>query len=165
MSPARGRWRRGSRVDRLRDRGDVRGLVRVLRKHDWVVDRDGMATDLEVKRRTAAAAALGAIKGRAAEDGLVLALADDHPAVRRAAVEALGPTPSPYALKALSHAAATWREPSLEDARAAAVQLLVEVGDELHAVEYTQVLVADESRSSLSAEEVSTIRMLFGADS
>jgi HEAT repeat protein len=165
MSPASRRWARRSKVDRLRDRGDVRRLVAILDTQDWLVDRGGNRIDLEVGRRIEAVAALGTIKSRDAEEGVIRGLDDTDPSVRRAAVVALRPRPGMRALKALARAAATWRDPALQSARDAALELLLDVGDELHAVEYTQVLIDDESRPSLTAAEEESVRQLFQADS
>jgi HEAT repeat protein len=153
-----------SKVERLRDRGDVRRLVRLLGNHDWIVDRDGVLLDLDVGTRIEAVYALGTIDDPGAEDGIVRALADDDPRVRRAVVEALAPTPSARAAKAVARAAALWRTPALETAHKAAIDLLVGLADELCAVEYTQVLV--ESRADgLSDAEQTAVSRLFAADS
>jgi HEAT repeat protein len=160
LSHPRGR----SKVERLRKRGDVRRLVRLLAKHDWIVDRDGVLLDLAVGSRIDAVNALGTIDDPSAEDGIVRALADDDPRVRRAAVEALAPAPSPRAAKALAQAAALWRTPALETAHQAAVDLLLRLADELNAVEYTQILV--ETRpDGLSVAEQTAVSRLFAADS
>jgi HEAT repeat protein len=156
--------RRRSKVERLRERGDVRRLVGLLGGHDWIVDRDGVLLDLDVGRRIEAVYALGTIDDLSAEDGIVRALADDDPRVRRAAVKALAPSPSPRAAKALARTAALWRTPALEPAHQAAVDLLVGLADELNAVEYTQILV--ETRADrLSDAEQAAVRRLFAADS
>jgi HEAT repeat protein len=157
--------RRGrSKIERLRDRGDVRRLVGLLGQHDWIVDRDGVLMDLAVGSRIETVYALGTIDDRSAEDGIVRALADDDPRVRRAAVEALAPSPGPRAAKALARTAALWRTPALAPAHQAAVNLLVGLADELNAVEYTQILV--ETRAGgLSDAEHAAVTRLFAADS
>jgi HEAT repeat protein len=165
MSHVSWRWARRSKVERLRDRGDVRRLVKVLDRHDWLVDRDGHRVDLELGRRIEAVAALGTIKSRDAEEGVIRALDDGDPRVRHAAVVALRPRPSMRALKVVARAAATWSDPAAKSARDAAMELLLELGDELHAVEYTQALVDDENRSSLGPEEERFVSELFQADS
>jgi HEAT repeat protein len=165
MSARPDRRRRRSRIERLRDKGDVRALARVLRKHDWLFDREGRALDLEIGRRMQAVAALGSIKSTEAEAAVLIGLRDRDPRVRRAAVDALRPAPSPRAVKELAQAAGSWSDPRLVEARAAAVDLLVELGDELHAVEYTQVLIEDDRRASLTADEETAVRQLFRADS
>jgi hypothetical protein len=96
---------------------------------------------------------------------VLLALADRDPRVRRAAVEALRPAPSLRAVKALARTVGAWSDPELDEARGAAVDFLVELGDELYAVEYAQALVEDEQRSSLGEAETSAVRRLFDADS
>ena len=164
MSHFRLQRRRRSKIQRLRDRGDVRRLVGLLGGHDWIVDRDGVLLDLDVGSRIETVYALGTIDDLSAEDGIVRALGDDDPRVRRAAVEALAPSPSPRAAKALARTAALWRTPALEPAHQAAVDLLVGLADELNAVEYTQILV--ETRADgLSGAERAAISRLFAADS
>jgi HEAT repeat protein len=159
------RWRRRSEVERLRDRGDVRRLVRVLDQHDWVLDRDGVLVDLAVAKRIEAVSVLATIDDPSAEDGIARALHDDDPRVRRTAVQALGPAPSTRAAKALARATARWREPASAAARRAALELLVELADELNAVEYAQVLVETGHDDGLSDEEHAAIERLFAADS
>jgi HEAT repeat protein len=157
-------WRR-SKVERLRDRGDVRRLTSMLDEHDWVLDRDGVLVDFAVARRLAAVTALGTIDDPSAEDGLVRALADDDPRVRRGAVEALAPTPGAHAAKALAKAMAHWSTPDSESARLAALELLVGLADELNAVEYGQALVQRRHDEGLTAEERTAVSRLFAADS
>jgi HEAT repeat protein len=142
----------------------VRRLVAFLHKHDWLVDRSGVLIDLEVRRRIEAVDALGAVGGEEAENGLLTALGDVDPRVRTAAVAALGPRPGHRAAKALAAAVPTWRDPELSGARDAALDLLVELADEVHAVVYAQTLV-DERRESLSPAEEDALRRLFAADS
>lgn len=163
MSRSPSQPRRRSKIERLRNRGDVRRLVGLLDEHDWIVDRDGVLLDLDVGRRLEAVSALGTIDDARAEDGIVRALADDDPRVQRAAVEALAPTPRARAAKALAQTAALWRTPALETAHQAAIALLVGLADELHAVEYTQILV--ETRADgLSVAEQTAVSRLFAAD-
>ena len=100
------RLRRRSKAERLAARGDVRRLIRLIGKHDWLVDADGHARDLAVGRRIEAVAALGSIESGDAEAGILIALADDDPRVKLAAVEALGSKPSARAARALARAAA-----------------------------------------------------------
>jgi HEAT repeat protein len=158
------RFRRRSRAERLRDRGDVRRLARRLDAHEWLVARDGSRTDLAVGERLEAVVALGEIATEEAEAAIAGALGDRDVRVRRAAVEALGPSPGVPALKLLARAAAGWDDPALADLREAAVALLVEVGDELAAVEFAHVLVDDPERSALDTAEEEALRRLFDAD-
>jgi hypothetical protein len=159
------RWRRRTRVEWLRDRSDVRRLTRLLSYHDWVVDRDGHLVDLGVGRRIEVVTALGAIGDPAAHEAILRGLEDDDPRVRRASVEALGPYPSDRAARTLAAAAARWRQPDLEDAHQAAVDLLVGLADELNAVEYAQALLDDRQRDSLAPPEQLAAQGLFAADS
>lgn len=158
-------WRPRSRVERLRDRGDVRRLVRMLDKHDWVLDRDGVLVDFAVARRLAAVTALGTIGDPDAEDGLVRALEDPDARVRRAAVEALAPAPGRHASKALAKAMARWTTPDSESARRTALDLLVALADELNAVEYAQALVEIRHAGGLAEEDRIAVSRLFAADS
>lgn len=159
IGPKMSRWGRKHKVERLRERGDVPRLVEILNPHGRRAD-----SDVDVGRRIEAVRGLGTIKSSSGEEGVIRALADPDPRVRHAAVEALRPTPSGRAVKALARVAATWRHPAFESAREAALALLLEVGDELAAVEYAQVLVSEERRPSLTPEEQSAVRRLFTAD-
>jgi HEAT repeat protein len=154
------RWRR-SKIERLRDRGDSRRLIRLLDKHDWLVDRDGMARDLAVGRRVEAVTALGTIDTDHAEEGVVRALEDDDPRVRLAAVMALRPKPSSLAAETLARTAPAWHEHTAQRARAAAVDLLVDLGDEILAVVYAQTLANDPVREELTAQDEEDLRRLF----
>jgi HEAT repeat protein len=157
------RPRHRTRIERLRDRGDSRRLIRLLDKHDWLVDRDGMARDLAVRRRVEAVTALGAIDTDHAEEGVVQALEDNDPRVRLAAVEALRPRPSDLAAETLARIAATWSDRDFERAHAAALELLVELEDEVFAVVYAQVLVNDPDRQELTANDKQNLRRLLAS--
>ena len=162
---ARGmRARRRTKAERLQARSDVRGLVRLLGEHDWLVDRDGVARDLAVGRRLQAVTALGALDGPEAENGVVLALEDDDPRLRRAAVEELGPTPGSAAATALAKAAATWREAALAGARAAAIETLVALDDEALAVVFARTLLDTAGARELGADEQLALRRLFAIE-
>jgi HEAT repeat protein len=155
---------RSSKAERLAARGDVRRLVRLLGTHDWLVDADGQARDLAVGRRLEVVAALGTMKRGDAEDGLVLALGDDDPRVRQSAVMALRADASDKAAKALARAAASWRDPGLAQARAAAVEALVAMDDEVLAVVFAETLVDDPQREQLSSDEEAELRRLFDVE-
>jgi HEAT repeat protein len=155
------RLRRRTKLERLRDRGDSRRLIRILDKHDWLVDRDGMARDLAVGRRVEAVKALGTINTDHAEEGVVRALEDDDPRVRLAAVEALRSDPSVLAAETLARTAARWRDVGYERERAAAVGLLIELDDERLAVVYAQALVNDPERNELTVQDEHDLGRLF----
>jgi HEAT repeat protein len=162
------RRRRRTRIERLRDRGDSRRLIKILDKHDWLVDRDGMAQDLAVGRRVEAVKALGTIDTDHAEEGVVKALEDGDRRVRLVAVEALLPSPSDLAAETLARIAAGWRSSDFERERTAAVQLLADLDDESLAVVYAQTLANDPERDELTARDEEDLRQLFagvgGAD-
>ena len=158
------RLHRRSKAQRLAARGDVRRLIRLLGTHDWLVDADGQARDLAVGRRLEVVAALGSIERGDAEDGLVLALADDDPRVRQAAVVALGADASDKVAKALARAAASWRDAGLAEARAAAVEALVTMDDEVLAVVFAETLVDDRQSEQLSPDEEAALRRLFDVE-
>jgi len=157
------RLRRRTRIERLRDRGDSRRLIKILDKHDWLVDRDGMAQDLEVGRRVDAVKALGTIDTDHAEEGVVRALDDGDRRVRVAAVDALLPSPSDLAAETLARTAAGWRGPDFERERAAAVAVLADLDDESLAVVYAQTLANDPDRDELTAQDEEDLRRLFGS--
>jgi HEAT repeat protein len=153
---------RRSRIERLRDRGDSRRLIKILDKHDWLIDRDGMAQDLTVGRRVEAVKALGAIDTDHAEEGVVKALEDGDRRVRIAAVDALLPSPSDLAAETLARIAGGWRGPDFERERAAAVELLVDLDDEGLAVVYAQTLANDPARDELTEQDQEDLRRLIG---
>jgi HEAT repeat protein len=154
--------RRRTKIERLRDRGDSRRLIKILDKHDWLVDRDGMAQDLAVGRRVDAVKALGAIDTDHAEEGVVRALEDGDRRVRLAAVDALLPSPSDLAAETLARVAAGWRGPDFERERAAAVDLLADLDDESLAVVYAQTVANDPERDELTGQDEEDLRRLFG---
>ena len=137
--------------------------MRLLATHDWLVDADGQARDLAVGRRLEAVAALGTIERPDAEAGVVRALDDDDPRVRRAAVAALGAEVSPKAAKALARAAATWRDPSLGQARAAALDLLERLNDECSPSSLPRRSMDDPQFERLQDSEEAELRRLFAA--
>ena len=155
------RLRRRRKAERLRDRKDVRRLARMLERHDWLVDPDGVALDLAVGQRLEAVTALGSIDAEEAERAVVTALHDDDPRVIRAAVDALGPTPGPAAAKALAQAAGSWRAPILADARRAAIEVLVGLDDEVLAVVFADSLLTNVGNAAIAGEESAALRRLF----
>jgi HEAT repeat protein len=157
------RFHRRTKAERLAARGDVRRLVRLLRHRDWLVDADGHARDLAAPRRLEAVAALATVDSEAAEDGLVLALDDDDPRVCEAAAVALGVDASPRAAHALARAAATWREPGRARARAAALDVLVGMNDEVLGVVFAEALLEDEELDELRPDDERALRRLFAA--
>jgi HEAT repeat protein len=157
------RFHRRTKAERLAARGDARRLVRLLRDHDWLVDADGHARDLAAPRRLEAVAALATVDSEEAEDGLVLALHDDDPRVREAAAVALGVEASPRAAHALARAAATWREPGLASARAAALDVLVRMNDDVLGVVFAEALLEEEELGELRPDEDRALRRLFAA--
>jgi HEAT repeat protein len=157
------RFHRRTKAERLAARGDVRRLVRLLRDHDWLVDADGHARDLAAPRRLDVVAALATVDSEEAEEGLVLALEDDDPRVRQAAVVALGVDASPRAAHALARVAATWREPELAGARAAALDVLVRMNDEVLGAVFAEALLEDEELDELRPDEERDLRRLLAA--
>jgi HEAT repeat protein len=160
----RRRLRRRTKAERLAARGDVRRLARLLKAHDWLVDADGQARDLAVGQRLEAVAALGTVEGAEAEAALVQALRDDDPRVLQAAVIALGPDASDKAARTLARAAATWRDPSLAQARQSALDVLVAMDDEIIAIVFAEALAKDDQREHLNDTDENDLRRLFDRD-
>jgi HEAT repeat protein len=122
-------WRRPPKVERLKKAGDVDGLVRALHYEDPITDRDGREVDLGAAVREDAAAALSAMEGPAARDGLARALRDPEESVRIVTVRALGQHRGSAGLEPLVEAVATWTEPERSEAREEAVAALAEWRD------------------------------------
>jgi HEAT repeat protein len=109
-------------------------------------------------------AALGTVEGAEAEAALVQALRDDDPRVLQAAVIALGPDASDKAARTLARAATTWRDPSLNQARQSALDVLVAMDDEIIAIVFAEALAKDDQREHLNDTDENDLRRLFDRD-
>lgn len=120
---------RPPRVDKLRRRNDVEGLVGALGYEDLVRDRGDQVIDLGANVRRLAAEALGEIEGQAAFAGLVRALDDPEESVRIMAVRGLSRRGDPLAAEQLTSAVTNWTEPSYARARKEALDALAYLRD------------------------------------
>ena len=80
--------RRRPKIEKLKQAGDVEGLRAMLDYRDTRAATDGVLWDLGAPVRAEATTALAGLDGQAAEEGLTHALADPHPLVRKAALDA-----------------------------------------------------------------------------
>jgi HEAT repeat protein len=151
---------RKARIARLTKRGDVARLVRLLAERDWLVDRDGVRRDLAVGRRLEVVAALGAIDGPEAEGGLLVAMTDEQPQVRLAAVDALPGKPTAETAEMLAREVAGWRDPAFEEARVRALDILSAQGDPTLGAVYAETLI-EGAHAELTTEEIAAIRQIF----
>jgi HEAT repeat protein len=115
---------RQPKVEKLRRKNDVDGLVGALSYEDLVRGRDGDVVDLGVDVRRLAAEALAGMQGHAAFNGLLRALDDPEEGVRRTAVHALRERGDPVAVEQLTSAVTSWTQPEYARARAEAADAL-----------------------------------------
>jgi HEAT repeat protein len=117
------------RIEKLRRKNDVDGLVRALSYEDLVRGRDSEVVDLGVDVRRLATEALAGMEGHAAFNGLLRALDDPEESVRRTAVRGLRERGDPVAVEQLTSAATNWTQPEYAAARADAVDALTFLRD------------------------------------
>jgi HEAT repeat protein len=120
---------RPPKVEKLRRKNDVDGLVRALRYQDPVRDRDGVVVDLGVEVRKLATEALAGIAGDAATGGLLRALDDPEESVRISAVRGLRERGDAGAAEQLTSAVTNWTEPEYATARGEALEALASLRD------------------------------------
>lgn len=150
---------RRSPVERLRRKGDVEGLVRLLRERDLIVDSEGRAFDLAAPTRAAAALALGEHEGRRVVHALARALLDQEARVRAAALEAVARHPRPELCATLAWALTGWPAEH-EELRERAVEVLVGREEPWLAVFHAEALVDDPRGGELTAIEEGSLRRL-----
>jgi HEAT repeat protein len=120
---------RPPRVEKLRRKNDVDGLVKALSYEDLVHGRDGEIVDLGVDVRSLATEALAGMDGHAAMNGVLLALDDPEESVRRTAIRGLRERGDPVAVEQLTSAVTNWTQPEFAGARAEAVDALTFLHD------------------------------------
>jgi HEAT repeat protein len=120
---------RAPKVEKLRRRNDVDGLVRALGYQDLVRDREGQVFDMGVELRERAVGALAGMDGQPATDALLRALGDPAESVRMAAVRGLRGRDDAGAAEELASAVANWTEPHYATARGEALEALVSLRD------------------------------------
>ena len=106
----------------MRRKRDLEGLRRALDYRETEVDDDG-EWDVGVQVRADAATALGDFEPQQVAEDLARALADPQPAVRLAAVEAVGRLDTPVTAEALAGCAVA-RDEGAEEASRSAVDVL-----------------------------------------
>jgi HEAT repeat protein len=160
---------RKPRIERLRRRRDVEGLIQALEYRNFVSDRGGRTLDLGSAVRLQAVAALAdvlaEIGGGAAIDALGRALRDPEERVRMAAVEALWNHGDRRAVDPLIEAVA---EVTAEGRwRTSALDAIVELSDERTASRLVEEIVARDR--PIGPEELRAFELLtaldFGPDS
>jgi HEAT repeat protein len=117
-------------VARMARKGDVQGLIEALSYRDVVADRDGRLTDLGIRARIDAAAALGRLAHEEVVGPLVEALRTDASLqVRVMCARALGAAGWASAADPLAQVAALFVDESLTWVRTEAIEALVALGD------------------------------------
>jgi len=153
--------KRRPKVEKLRAKGNLEGLVDALTHVDLVLDRDGHGHDVGAQVRVDAADALG---DAAPEVGVVAALAqalsDIDERVRVAAARSLGRLGNDAAVDALTRALATGGDAVREEA----LRALVEIGDPQAAVAYALTLVDRRKVDSLGSSERNALKTLLRLD-
>jgi HEAT repeat protein len=118
--------RRRPKIEKLRQAGDVDGLRAMLDYRDTQVASDGVLWDMGAPVRADAATALATFDGPVVEEGLTRALSDSHPAVRKAALDAIAGLPRPAAVDRLLHGVVMWPFPSDYSALEQVIGILVD---------------------------------------
>jgi HEAT repeat protein len=113
--------RRRPNVGKLARKGRVFLLREAVRYQERVVDGEGVEWDVGAPVRLEAAQRLATFEGPIVEEGLAEVLADEHRAVRRAAVEAIAERQAPTAVEQLIDGLVKWTRP--EDAETARMAL------------------------------------------
>jgi HEAT repeat protein len=155
--------RRRPRIEKLKQAGDADALRAVLDHRDFQADVDGVLWDLGAPERVEAAKALATFESEVAEEGLTHALADPHPSVRQAALDAIAGMPRPIAAERLLQGLVAWSVETEYDALEKAITILVEWAPEGLAEDFTRRLL-DASAPELDARHEDTLSALLRAD-
>jgi HEAT repeat protein len=146
-------------------KGDVEGLIDALSYGDVVADRDGRQTDLGIRTRQEAAAALGEHGDDSAVDPLVTTLLRDQSQhVRVASVRALSHLRWPSAIEPLARVVAALVGDDSKWLRTEAIQALVEIGDPSAAVALAEHLVHRDEPPRLTDSDREAFEAMPGSD-
>jgi HEAT repeat protein len=118
--------RRRPKIEKLKQAGDIEGLRAMLDYQDTQTATDGVLWDMGAPVRVEAIAALAAFDGEVAEEALTHALADLHPGVRKAALDAIAGLPRPTAVDRLLNGLVSWPFPGDYAALEQAIGILID---------------------------------------
>lgn len=139
--------------------GNVPGLVRVLREHDWVEGTDGRMMDLAISTRIAAATALVDFDDDLARTALIEALGDPDLRLRAAVVEETASQTHPELSAGLAIALARWSDapPELYER---AVEILEQRRDPWLAIFFAETLLDDKDPQEVGARQQRALAQL-----
>jgi len=155
--------RRRPKIEKLKHAGDVQALRAALDYRDVQVDTAGALWDMGAPVRAEAATALAGFDDPVAEEGLASALADPHPAVRKAALDAIAELPRPTAVERLLQGVVSWPFPSDYTALEQAITILVDWAPEGLAADFAR-RVLDPGAPELDDRHEDTLAALLTAD-
>ena len=155
--------RRRPKIEKLRQAGDVDALRAALDYRDVQVDTNGVMWDIGAPVRAEATTALAGMEGEAAEQGIAHALSDPHPAVRKAALDAIAELPRPAGVERLLQGVVSWPFPADYSALEQAIAILVDWAPEGLAADFAG-RVLDPDAPELDDRHEDTLAALLAAD-
>jgi len=155
--------RRRPKIEKLKQAGDVEALREALDYRDVQVDTDGAVWDVGAPVRAEATTALAGMEGPLAEEGIAHALADPHPAVRKAALDAIAELPRPTGVERLLQGVVSWPFPRDYTALEQAIAILVDWAPEGLAADFAE-RVLDPEAPELDERHEDTLAALLSAD-
>jgi HEAT repeat protein len=155
--------RRRPKIEKLKQAGDVDALRAALDYRDVQVDTNGVMWDIGAPVRAEATTALAGIEGEAAGEGITQALSDPHPAVRKAALDAIAELPRPTGVERLLQGVVSWPFPADYTALEQAIAILVDWAPEGLAGDFTR-RVLDPGAPDLDERHEDTLAALLAAD-
>ena len=155
--------RRRPKIEKLKRAGDVEALRAALDYRDVQVDTDGVMWDIGAPVRAEATTALAGMDGPVAEEGIAHALSDPHPAVRKAALDAIAELPRPTGVERLLQGVVSWPFPGDYTALEQAITILVDWAPEGLAADFAR-RVLDPEAPELDERHEDTLAALLSAD-
>jgi HEAT repeat protein len=154
--------RRGPKIEKLKQTGDVDGLRKAL-DHQSAAEGEQAGWALNPSTRAEAAAALATFDGAVVEDGLSLALTDPDPRVRGTALDRISQRTKPVAVDALLDGVVKWPYPEGYEALETTVATLVGWAPPGIAEAYARKLVEPDA-PELDERHQDTLGALTAAD-
>ena len=150
-------------MEKLRRRGDVEALSKILQRRDFVRAKDGTLLDLDADKKVEAAEALGSFGEEPTTAALLPGLSSPVVWSRLAVLSALGARPEPEAGEALLAVIGSPQDARDELGRSGALQALLRRED-VSALRLVQALLGGQDDLAIDDEHKATVEALLSRD-
>jgi len=153
-------FKRQSKVERLRAKGDLDSLAAILARERFVLDEDGVVLDLDAPAKLEATQAVASLDRAGSVDALASALSSPAEPVRLAALEALGGSDDGRVVDILASAVGTERDARDAHGRSGALKGLL-ARDDVSAVVLASALVERDDDLVIDVEQKAVLDELL----